>query len=54
MPLTTGARLGPYVPEQEAVLPVTRDGQRFLINTDASSDVIPVTIISDWQALLKQ
>ena len=33
---------------------VTRDGQRFLINTDVKpADTVPVTVVLDWRAELK-
>jgi hypothetical protein len=32
---------------------VSKDGERFLINT-ASSATVPVTVVSDWTAALKK
>jgi hypothetical protein len=33
---------------------MTRDGQRFLVNTVVLPAPLPVTVVSDWTAALKK
>ena len=37
-----------------AVFDVSRDGQRFLVNTVAAAQVAPLTLVVNWPGLLKK
>jgi hypothetical protein len=59
MPLPSGSHLGPYTISSPIAsfvsypYAVTKDGQRFLINTTMPTP-FPVTVVSDWTLALKK